>query len=67
MANILVIDDDAQVRRVLREILEEAGHTVTEAPSRRALDLSQTPLKQLLTETQRFSVCRVCPICLQMG
>ena len=32
MANILVIDDDAQVRAVLREILEPEGHSVTEAP-----------------------------------
>ena len=32
MANILIIDDDPEVRLVLREILEEAGHRVFEAP-----------------------------------
>ena len=31
MADILIIDDDAAVREVLRRILESAGHTVREA------------------------------------
>ena len=30
MARILVIDDDGQVRRALRRILERAGHTVVD-------------------------------------
>ncbi len=32
MANILIIDDESLVRRVLRRTLEYAGHEVTEAP-----------------------------------
>lgn len=32
MARILVIDDEAQVRNVLRQMLEKAGHEVVEAP-----------------------------------
>lgn len=32
MPRILVIDDDAQLRKMLRKTLEKAGHTVTEAP-----------------------------------
>ena len=32
MANILIIDDEPGVLRVLRKILESAGHSVTEAP-----------------------------------
>lgn len=32
MADILIIDDDPGVLRVLRRILEGAGHSVTEAP-----------------------------------
>ena len=31
MAHILVIDDDAQVRKMLRKALEKDGHAVTEA------------------------------------
>jgi CheY-like chemotaxis protein len=31
MANILVIEDDQNLRTILREILAQAGHTVTEA------------------------------------
>ena len=32
MAEILIIDDEPGVLRVLRKILESAGHSVTEAP-----------------------------------
>lgn len=32
MATILVIDDDGQVRRMLRDLLERQGHTVIDAP-----------------------------------
>jgi two-component system chemotaxis response regulator CheY len=31
MANILVVDDSALSRRILRRMLEAAGHTITEA------------------------------------
>jgi DNA-binding response OmpR family regulator len=31
MASVLVIDDDADIRGLLREVLERAGHAVTEA------------------------------------
>ncbi len=33
MATILVVDDDADIRRVLRRLLERAGHQVIEANS----------------------------------
>ncbi len=36
MASILVMDDDAQVRTLLRQILEEDGHEIREAPDGRA-------------------------------
>lgn len=32
MPTILIVDDDDDVRRVLRRILETAGHTVVECP-----------------------------------
>jgi DNA-binding NtrC family response regulator len=32
MASILIIDDDPEILRVLRKVLESAGHEVTEAP-----------------------------------
>lgn len=32
MSRILVIDDEAPVRRILRQMLEKAGHEVLEAP-----------------------------------
>ena len=35
MATILVIDDQAPVRALLRTVLEQAGHEVTEAPNGR--------------------------------
>ena len=35
MATILVIDDQEPVRRLLRAVLERAGHEVTEAPNGR--------------------------------
>ncbi len=35
MATILVIDDQEPVRRLLRTVLERAGHEVTEAPNGR--------------------------------
>lgn len=31
MATILIVDDDQQIRRMLREVLESAGHHVVEA------------------------------------
>ena len=31
MAEILIVDDDAEIRKVLREIFEMKGHTVREA------------------------------------
>lgn len=36
MADILIIDDDRQMRRLLRRILTGAGHTVHEAENGRA-------------------------------
>lgn len=35
MAEILIIDDEPGILRILRRILEDAGHTVTEAPDGR--------------------------------
>lgn len=32
MGRILVLEDDAKLRELLREVLEAAGHEVTEAP-----------------------------------
>ena len=32
MAHILIVDDDTQVREMLRQMLEDAGFEVTEAP-----------------------------------
>ena len=31
MARVLIIDDEEQVRKLIREVLEEAGHEVAEA------------------------------------
>lgn len=36
MARILVIDDDASIRALLREILVEEGHEIEESPDGRA-------------------------------
>jgi CheY-like chemotaxis protein len=36
LALILVIDDEAAIRQLVRHILEHAGHTVIEAPNGRA-------------------------------
>jgi CheY-like chemotaxis protein len=42
MSRILIIDDEASVRTMLRRVLEEAGHTVFEAPDgREGLNLSR--------------------------
>ena len=35
MARVLIIDDEVSLRRVLRSILERAGHTVLDAPDGR--------------------------------
>lgn len=35
MARILVIDDEALVRRLLRKMLEQPGHTLFDAPDGR--------------------------------
>ena len=34
-ASVLVIDDDADIRGLLRELLERAGYEVTESPNGR--------------------------------
>ena len=45
MARILLVDDDAAVRRVVRLTFERAGHTVVEAESAfQALDLLKSEL-----------------------
>ena len=42
MAHILVIDDEAQARTLLRQMLEMAGHEVTDAPDgKRGIELYQ--------------------------
>jgi two-component system chemotaxis response regulator CheY len=33
MTHVLIVDDDQAIREVLREALEEAGYTVSEAPN----------------------------------
>ena len=52
MARILIIEDDAQLRRLLRQLLETAGHEVREASS--GSDGLQTalevPLDLLITD-----------------
>lgn len=52
MAAILVVEDDAMMRQTLRAVLEDAGHTVAEAPEgQQGLDLlcaAREPLVVLL-------------------
>jgi CheY-like chemotaxis protein len=52
LADILIVDDDANVRSVMREILVDEGHQVTEAPNGRAaleaLSNSSTPVVVVL-------------------
>jgi CheY-like chemotaxis protein len=36
VATILIVDDEAPIRRMLRDLLEGEGHTVIEAPDGRA-------------------------------
>lgn len=52
MSRILVIDDEHPLRRVLRSILERAGHTVLEAPDgREGMALwRQTPTDVVVTD-----------------
>jgi DNA-binding response OmpR family regulator len=33
MAKILIIDDEASLRQLMRDVLEQAGHQVTDAPN----------------------------------
>jgi CheY-like chemotaxis protein len=49
MASILVIDDDPQVRLLLREVLEEQGHIVRDAgDGREGLHIAQTASPDLV-------------------
>ncbi|MBA2484748.1 MAG: response regulator [Nitrospira sp.] len=49
MATIMVIDDEASIRSLLREVLEKAGHHVVEAQDgREALNLYQKNKADLL-------------------
>jgi two-component system response regulator (stage 0 sporulation protein F) len=49
MATIMVIDDEASIRSLLREVLEKAGHKVVEAKDgREALNLYQQDKADLL-------------------
>ena len=49
MATIMVIDDEASIRSLLREVLEKAGHNVVEAKDgREALSLYQKNKADLL-------------------
>jgi two-component system OmpR family response regulator len=65
MARILVVDDDAHIRQVVRFALEKAGHDVTEAADGRvALDaFARSPaelvvLDILMPEIDGLEVCR---------
>lgn len=50
--SILIIDDDEQTRLLLRRVLEEAGHLVSEAPNgQEGLRLfRQTPIALVITD-----------------
>ncbi len=52
MANILVIDDDEQVRSVIKQILEVAGYTVSEAQDGGAAFIihRQNPADMIITD-----------------
>lgn len=52
LARILVVDDEAAVRQLLRQALEGAGHEVREAPDGRAVDdrLREQPTDLLILD-----------------
>ena len=52
IVSILVVDDDASVRRVIRRMLESAGYAVREAPNGKAamLEFKQRPADLLITD-----------------
>ena len=52
MARILVIDDDDNLRRLLRRFLEKAGHEVSEAPNGKiGLDIQRdNPADLIITD-----------------
>ena len=54
MASILVIDDEPEIRALLRTVLESAGHTVTEATNgREGVALyRQQPADLVITDIQ---------------
>jgi CheY-like chemotaxis protein len=50
MAHILIVDDEAEIRLLLRMLLESAGHSVFEArDGRAALDILETKPFDLIT------------------
>jgi len=52
VVSILVVDDEASVRRVIRRMLESAGYAVREAPNGKAamLEFKQRPADLLITD-----------------
>jgi CheY-like chemotaxis protein len=52
MASVLVVDDEPEIRTVLRRVLERAGHAVTEAENgRKAVRaLSEAPIDLVITD-----------------
>ena len=52
MAHILVIDDDSSLRKLIRRVLESAGHEVDEASNGRiALDMQRkNPTELIITD-----------------
>ena len=52
MARILVIDDDPQVRTMLRQMLERIGHEVSEAPDGAAglAAFAESPIDLVITD-----------------